>query len=95
MPRGHPARGKAARRMMQLNPEGRPLRLMSFDPHGVAAVEGRYDEDDKVLWTTNGKAWRPVGLGLKGKIVAAAVVDVGCFIVLLEDGRTGRYLDPG
>jgi len=81
----------------QLNPEDRNLRFLAFDPKGspvgVAPVNG-YGGDRKILYTTNGKAWRSVELDLKkAEFICAAVVDSGCAYILTNDGRFIRFLE--
>ncbi|HEV3142523.1 MAG TPA: protein kinase, partial [Gemmataceae bacterium] len=81
----------------QLNPEQRSLDLLAFDPHGSSFGVILFNDRNyaKMLVTTDGKQWRTVDLETKGSIAGMAVVDGGCAMVLLEDGRIGRYLVPG
>jgi len=80
----------------QLNPEDRSLGSMAFDPHGGSFGIILFNRSNfpKILVTTDGKQWRSVGLEVKGSIVSATVIDSGCAMLLLEDGRLLRYLLP-
>jgi hypothetical protein len=66
--------------------------------YGIGALvrtsdEGRFEVTEPPGIKFYAVMGRPVDLGLKGKIDSAAVVDAGCFVVLLEDGHVGRYVD--
>jgi photosystem II stability/assembly factor-like uncharacterized protein len=79
----------------QINPEDRELMFLAFAPAGGTFGVAPVASAPKLVYTTDGKSWRSVELGLKKATwQSASVVDNGCALVLTEEGRIIRFLEP-